>query len=236
MNNTVSIVSLDFLKIHIKIKNGSDKVNFIKARTEEQILSRREEIINAADTLFSRSGYEGVYFKAISALTSIKRPAIYLYYKTKDEVLLDLLKKEMLDWDISLHKVIDPAETMTKEAFCAFLTETVVSHEKMLRLLAILCTNIENQCRVEKVAEFKKKADVAFATVWESLGKFFPHAEADKKAAFMTAFLIYIHGLFPLAFPTQKHIDAMAMAGMEYTSLDFKTAFYRGLMLLAAEL
>jgi AcrR family transcriptional regulator len=227
---------LIFSKIRIKIASGSEKVGFIKARTKEQILSRKEEIINAADTLFSRSGYEGVHFKAISALTSIKRPAIYLYYKTKDEALLDLLEKEMRDWDLSLHKVIDATETMTKEALCAFLTETVASHDKMLRLFVILCTNIENQCRLEKLTEFKREAGAAFTTIRGGLDKFFPQAPADVKHMFMMAFVTYMHGLYPLAYPSQKQLDAMAGAGRAYATPDFKTSFYHGLVLLAAEL
>jgi AcrR family transcriptional regulator len=211
-------------------------VDFIKARTEDQILSRKEEIINAADALFSRSGYEGVHFKAISALTSIKRPAIYLYYKTKDEVLLDLLQKELLDWDLSLRKGIDAAETMTKEAFCSFLVKTAASRDKMFRLFAILCTNIENQCRLENLTEFKREAGAAFMTIRESLDKYFPKAPADVKQAFMTAFMTYMHGLHPLSYPTQKQLDAMAGAGRAYTAPDFKKSFYHGLLLLAAEL
>jgi AcrR family transcriptional regulator len=215
---------------------GSGEVGFIKARTEEQILSRKEEIINAADTLFSRSGYEGVHFKAISALTSIKRPAIYLYYKTKDEVLLDLLKRELLDWDRSLRKVIDTTETMTKEAFCALLTKTAASRDKMLRLFVILCTNIENQCRLENLTEFKRESGAAFITIEEGLTKFFPKAPADVKKAFRTGFMTYMHGLYPLAYPSQKQLDAMAGAGRAYTAPDFKKSFYHGLLLLAAEL
>ena len=112
------------------------KMDFVRARTEDQVTSRQEEIINACDVLFGKHGYEGVHFKAISEYTSFKRPTIYLYYKTKDEVLLDLLAKEMLDWNTAMRKVADTTETMTKEAFCEFLTGTITSRDKMLRLLS----------------------------------------------------------------------------------------------------
>jgi hypothetical protein len=52
----------------------------------------------------------------------------------------------------------------------------------------------------------------------------------------MTAFKIYMHGLYPLAYPTQKQLDAMAGAGRAYIAPDFKETFYHGLVLLAAEL
>jgi AcrR family transcriptional regulator len=176
-----------------------------------------------------------VHFKAISAMTSFKRPTIYLYYKTKDEVLLDLLKREMLDWEAALRKVFDTTERMTKEQYSAFLTETVASRGKMLRLLTILCTNIENQCRLEKLAEFKREAGGAFAAISESLGKFFPRADTGKKAFFRTAFVSFIHGLYPLAYPTKKQNDAMALAGREYTAPDFKESYYHCISLLLSE-
>jgi hypothetical protein len=54
--------------------------------------------------------------------------------------------------------------------------------------------------------------------------------------ALITDFLAYSHGLYPLAFPSQKQIDAMPMTGSGYTPPDFKTTVYYGLLLLAAEL
>ena len=211
-------------------------IGFKRARTEEQVASRQEEIISAADMLFSQAGYEGVHFKAISKLTSCKRPTIYLYYKTKDEILLDLLKREMLEWDAVLRAGFAAAASMTKNEFCVFLAETIAPREKMLRLFAILCTNIENQCRLEKLVEFKKEAPAGFIAIGAALEKFFPRAGIEKVADFMVGFLTYMHGLFPLAYPSQKQLDAMALAGMEYRRLDFKASFYQGILLLAADL
>jgi AcrR family transcriptional regulator len=210
-------------------------LDFIRARTEEQIANRQEEIINAADTLFTRYGYEGVHFKAISELTSFKRPTIYLYYKTKDEVLLDLLKREMLEWEAALRTEFSGAGTMSKERSCEVFADTLVPHDKMLRLLAILNTAIEKQCGLEKIAVFKREINGVFAAIWESLNKFFPRAEEGKKTFFMVSFLAYILGYYPLAHPTQKQIDAMGLAGLAYRPLDFRDAYYHALRLLTAD-
>jgi AcrR family transcriptional regulator len=104
-------------------------MDFIRARTEEQIASRQAEIINACDVLYSRYGYEGVHFKAISEITSFKRSTIYSYYKTKDEVLLDLLKREMRDWAAALREKFDKTKTMTKQEFSAFLSEKIAGRK-----------------------------------------------------------------------------------------------------------
>ena len=141
----------------------------------------------------------------------------------------------MLDWEAARRNVFDTTQRMTKEHYSAFLTETVASRDKMLRLLVILCTNIENQCRLEKLTEFKREAGGAFAAIFESLGKFFPLADTGKKDFFMTAFLAIIHGLYPLAYPTQKQVDAMTLAGKVYTAPDFKESYYHCILLLLSE-
>jgi AcrR family transcriptional regulator len=211
-------------------------MGFIRARTEAQISHRQEEIINACDTLFSQYGYEGVNIKAISEITSFKRTTIYIYYKTKDEVLLDLLKKELSVWDFSLQQVIEITETMTKEAYCMFLAESVASRNKMLRLLVILFSTIENQCGIEKLTAFKKETGGALVTIRKSLDTYFPEGDASKKDFFMLAMMSIIQGLYSFAFPTQKQIDAMAMTGKKYTVPDFKGTLYRGLLLLLSDL
>jgi AcrR family transcriptional regulator len=209
-------------------------MGFVRARTEEQISSRQKEIINACDVLFGQYGYEGINFKAISRLTSFKRTTIYLYYKTKDEVLLDLLKKEMLEWETSLKAAFDATETLTKEKYCEIFVDTLVPYDKMLRLLTILSTIIEKQCSIEKLAEFRRDINGIFVVIWESLTKFFPKANEEKKSFFMVSVLAYILGYYPLAHSTQKQIDAMTLAGAEYMPLNFKDAYYRVIMLLVS--
>jgi AcrR family transcriptional regulator len=208
----------------------------IRARTKEEIAGRQAEIIKACDALYSRYGYEGVHFKAISEITSFKRPTIYSYYKTKDEVLLDLLKRELLDWDASLQKKFAATETMTKEQYCAFLTESVVSRDKMLKILVILFTTVENRCGMEKLTEFKRETGGALATIRKSLDTYFPQGGIFQKDFFITSLMSFIQGLYPLAFPTKKQIDAMAMAGKEYKAPNFKDTLYRGLLLLLSDL
>jgi AcrR family transcriptional regulator len=207
----------------------------IRARTEAEIASRQAEIINACDALYSRYGYEGVHFKAISTITTFKRSTIYSYYKTKDEVLLDLLKREMRDWAATLRKKFDKTKTMTKKEFGAFLAGETASREKMLELLSILATMVENQCRTERLALFKQEAGGVIETIFEGLEKYFPGASPEKRQFFKTMFLTCVHGLFPLTHLSQKQIEAVKIAGNKYVPVDFKEMFYKAILLLLAD-
>ena len=210
-------------------------MEFIRARTEEQIASRQEEIINACDVLFTQYGYEGVNFQAISDLTSLKRPTIYIYYKSKDEILLDLLKKEMLDWGAALRKGFDAAPSMTREEFSSFLAGKAASCKKMLKLLSILTTTVENQCRTENLAVFKRDVGGVMETILMGLEKYFPDMVPEKRLFFKIMFQTCIHGLFPLTCLSQKQIEAMKIAGIKYVPIDFKETLYRAILFLLSD-
>ncbi len=210
-------------------------MDFMRARTPEQITSRQEEIINACDILFSQSGYEGVTFKAISEMTTFTRPSIYNYYKTKDEVLLDLLARELQRWQASLLEVMNNTAKMTKEQYSGFLTKTLLAHEKMLKLLSILYSVLEINSSVEKIADFKKVTH-ALDTIFASLDKYFPDAAPENKATFISTFSVYILGLYPISHLSQKQLEAIQLAGVSYAGPDLEYLCYHGILLLLSDL
>lgn len=211
-------------------------MDFVRARSQEQINRRQEEIIDACDVLFERYGYEGVNFKVISEMTSITRPTLYNYYSTKDEILLDLLQREILHWQISLMHEMETTSVMTKTQYSAFLTDQLASHDKMMKLLSILFTFLENNSRVEKLAPFKTDVMNVLGTVAASVDQYFPESSAEKKAIFVSAFFAYIVGLYPMANLTEKQLEAIQRAGANYVQPDFRQMCHNGILLLLSDL
>ena len=79
-------------------------MNFLRARTKEQIEQRQLDIMQACETLFEKGGYDYVNMMAISEMTSITRSAIYTYYKTKDEIDYFLEKLSVITEKLSRFK------------------------------------------------------------------------------------------------------------------------------------
>lgn len=55
--------------------------------------SRADEIIACATTLFLKEGYESINFKEIAQCGNMARSTIYLYFKDKQELLRECIKK-----------------------------------------------------------------------------------------------------------------------------------------------
>lgn len=211
-------------------------MEFQRARTDLQIANRQEEIINACDTLYSNGEYEDISLKAISEITSISRSSIYNYYKTKEEILLDLLKREYLEWSDFLKSHFDNMDTITKEQYCCFLADSLAKYDKMMKLLSIHFTTIEKNCRLEKLVEFKKNFLSVFRTFNAAVNKFFPNASNEKKADFSFLFFSFISGVYPMTHPTSLQIEAMLSASPNYTVPNFKDMCYKGILLLVSDL
>lgn len=211
-------------------------MSFQRARTEEQIAGRQEEIINACDAIYQSKGFESVNFKVISEMTSIARPSIYNYYQTKEEIFLDLLKREYLSWCNTLKSKFDFTDTMTKEEYCLFLTATLQSREKLLNLLSIHYTSIEKNCSLGKLEEFKQDIQPVFQIFREGLDKFFLDASDENKSYFQFLFFSLLNGLYPMTHLTEKQTKAMKKAVPDYTAPKFEEMFYKGILLLASDL
>ncbi len=72
----------------------------------------RQRIIDAADNLFYRSGYNQTSFQDISDATGIPRGNFYYYFKTKDEILKAVVDSRLAD----LTSMLNQCDSETHDA------------------------------------------------------------------------------------------------------------------------
>ncbi|MCC8023844.1 MAG: TetR/AcrR family transcriptional regulator [Clostridium sp.] len=207
-----------------------------RARSKEEVENRQREIIHACAELFKTMDYEEITLKAISESTSMSRTSMYSYYQTKDEVFLDYLKTEYLDWEQELRNRFDAVISMSKEDFCHFLTDSLLRRETMMRLLSVHLTAIEKNCSLDKLVVFKRDVQVVFDTFSYGLKKMFPNASNENLELFQSQFFIFTFGLYPYNHPTQKQLEALLLAGISPVTADTAMLCYKGVLLLATNL
>ena len=66
-----------------------------------------QQIIDAAIRVFARNGYYNSRVSDIAREAGIASGTIYLYFKTKDEILVTLFRERMAEWVASVRR--DPA-------------------------------------------------------------------------------------------------------------------------------
>lgn len=94
--------------------------------------SNRQKIIEAANTLFYHQGYNQTSFSEIAQSAGIPRGNFYYYFKTKDEIL---------------HNVIDQRSQRIKNMLELWNTEFDDPKQRLLRYVAILSNSQEEVLR-----------------------------------------------------------------------------------------
>lgn len=79
----------------------------------------RQRIVNAADDLFYRRGYNQTSFQDISDATGIPRGNFYYYFKTKDEILNAVVNSRIADLTAMLNQC-EAASDEPRERLLAF--------------------------------------------------------------------------------------------------------------------
>ena len=125
-----------------------------RARTPEQKSDRRDTILVTAKNLFMESGYEGFSMGLLSKRAGVAKGTLYLYFGTKEEVLLSLYSQEFERFCTELTAGI-PSE-MTDADFVSRIYETSVADPLFLALHARLGTVIEQNISIDALITSKR--------------------------------------------------------------------------------
>ena len=199
--------------------------DFIRARTAEQIAERRNEIVNACEQIYMAGGFDAVTFKAISERTSFTRPSIYNYYATKEEVMLDLFERYFVKWYGEIFAGTDSVSSLTAGALCRIITDVSDRYQNLFMMFSDL-RNIEEGCRVERIAVFKKRY-LDFNDRMEALiARRFPGTSAESARCFIEGILVLFHGTYPVSYLSDKQKEAIKAAGGTVPCRTFRQIFY----------
>lgn len=178
--------------------------------------ARREEIIEGCTRLYETVSFKEITMKEISTAISLTRASIYNYFQTKEEIFLALLQREYERWTARLEKAREEHEKMSREEFARELAHSLEERQQLLKLLSMNLYDLEENCRFERLVEFKVVYGRALAEVGNCLEKFFPEMTEEDRQDFLYLFFPFLFGVYPYTVVTDKQRRAMDDAGISY--------------------
>ena len=178
--------------------------------------ARREEIIEGCARLYETVSFKEITMKEISTAISLTRASIYNYFQTKEEIFLALLQREYERWTARLEKAREEHEKMSREEFARELAHSLEERQQLLKLLSMILYDLEENCRFERLVEFKVVYGRALAEVGNCLEKFFPEMTEEDRQDFLYLFFPFLFGVYPYTVVTDKQRRAMDEAGIAY--------------------
>ncbi len=185
--------------------------------SEELTNARKEEIIDACASLYETMGFKDVTIRDIGARTSFTRTSIYNYFQTKEEIFLALLEREHEAWIADLKELMRQDSMLSAEKFSDRLARTLEKRGCMLKLMSMNLYDMEVSSRLENLVSFKKTYADALQTVSCCLERFFPAMSEEDIQHFLYAFFPFLFGVYPYTSHTEKQLEAMKLAHVDYT-------------------
>ena len=142
--------------------------------SEEFLLARREEILDACAKLYENMSFKDITLKEIGKITSFNRTAIYNYFNSKEEIFLALMQREYECWSAEVDGLVQDHEQMTRDEIAQALSHLLEKHERLLKLLSMNHFDLEENSRYENLVEFKKAYGESIRAVARCLDKFCP--------------------------------------------------------------
>ena len=154
-----------------------------RARSQEELNQRYEDILTAASKLFMENNYEDLSLTNIAKSLGLSRPALYSYFQSKEALFLELSKKEYLAITQELSKKFTH-EIGVKE-FCVQLMEIFLSRPLFVKLLALHQSVMETKVGFEHMKEFKTATVPFFRRMFAICRQEFPNANETEIAQFI---------------------------------------------------
>ena len=125
-----------------------------RARTDDQKYFRRQQILEAAEQHFDDVGYEAFSMVNLARLAGVVKGTLYLYFKTREEVLLTIYNQSLARWS---HVFLDQLHgDMTDRDYVAVLYSTAMADGRFIPLLTRLEHVIEHNVSIDSLVESKR--------------------------------------------------------------------------------
>ncbi|MAU68052.1 TetR/AcrR family transcriptional regulator [Hyphomonas sp.] len=129
--------------------------DFRRARSEPEKEARRNEILDAAETLLLESGNERFAISALADTVGVSKSTVFLYFANKEELLLALYERTFISTCAQITGRLEPG--MSGRAFCEAFIDIMVDHPALLILRAHLAPTIERNVALDSLVSTKTR-------------------------------------------------------------------------------
>ena len=207
-------------------------MSFERARSMEHKEKRWEEIMSAALEQLETTDYEKITLAAIAKKLSFTRANLYKYISSKDEIFLKIMLRDTEAWVNDIVASFETAGKLENREIAALWSQVLCRHTRVIKLMSLLNSIIEQNVTVERLAAFKKELMSLLMLFIENSETILPRLNPEQRQDFFTSQFFYASGLYPALHETELQKEAAKLAGIEYKRPDFCTEMTRFIRIL----
>lgn len=124
-----------------------------RARSPEAKSARRECLLESAMKLFGNRPLDRISMEDIARAAKVAKGTVYLYFSTKEEIFLALMRETYSHWFDSLDREL--VRGLAWQELPAWIASELDCEPRFLRLLCLLHAVLEENIELDAAREFK---------------------------------------------------------------------------------
>ena len=174
-----------------------------RAMTDEQKLARRTDILRVALHRFSLTPYRQLSMADTADEAGVAKGTLYLYFRSKEEMFLAIYTDQLGAWYEELDQALTEARGEASIAgFVQLIGESLARRPQLLRLIAILHTELEQNVEPAAARRFKHWLKERMQATGALLEKHLPFLQPGQGAQLLLDIDALVIGLQHLAEPS----------------------------------
>jgi AcrR family transcriptional regulator len=204
-----------------------------RARSGDAKQNRRAHILDTALDLWESRSYAHFTMGDVAERSGLARSTLYLYFPTREELLLALLEQLLGEWFAALNAELHatPGE-MPAAAAAALIGETLGQRPALTRLLPIASSILEHNISPAAARAYKEQLLTWAGRSGALLEQRMPFLGAGGGVWLLLQVYALVLGLGQMADPAPVVAEILAESHMEPLRIDFGPALRRALMAL----
>ncbi|MDH5543777.1 MAG: TetR family transcriptional regulator [Nitrospinota bacterium] len=180
-------------------------VKKLRAVSSDEKLERRETILNAAVDLLGKGDFQNISVSRIARKAGLAKGTIFLYFKTKEDLFLQLQIREYKSWFENFKGRLKASLQRKKfgdiEEFVKNIMDSLACQPLMLQLTPILHIILEQNIDYETALDFKKFLLAEVLATGELVEQCLPFFSENDGARFLLHFQALLIGIIQLSRP-----------------------------------
>ncbi len=204
-----------------------------RARQDWQKEARRQELLDAAESLFMSGDGSLPSVAAVAGKAGLAKGTVYLYFRTKEEIFLGLLEWRLAAWIDDVREALSaapvpPDPDALVDAVCRYL----FAEPSVLALASYGKSTLETNVDMDRYVGFKRSINESLGRLGAEVHRLNPGLSVDAATRLLLHSYAFVVGLWQFTSASPERRAAMEKAGASALQLDFKTEVRRGLLAL----
>ena len=173
-----------------------------RERAKQQRAVRKKRVLEEARSIFVRLPYVEVTLDTIGQAAAVDRGIASMYFRTKEELFLLLIRGELAEWYEEIEKSLgDVKDCLDRGSLAELLARSVAERPTMSRYLSLLPVVLDQNIEVMEVFRFQRWRRDRMAETGEVVEKSTSALEPGQGARLLYLVQLIAAGLEPAANP-----------------------------------